>query len=223
VPPLRPLLLWLLIGAFAGTSISHAAPQNFESEIAGLEQRLAAHPQKPGAIVFAGSSSIRLWTSLASDFPSLRCVNVGFGGAKVDEVEFFAPRLILPLRPRQIVFYAGTNDIADGRSPEVAFQEFKSFVGTVRDALPEVHLSFISCAPNPARWHLIEQIRGYNALVAAWIATQPRMDYIDVYAAMLGDDGQPRPGLFVEDKLHMNERGYALWRELVGPFLIPEP
>ncbi|WP_404422376.1 SGNH/GDSL hydrolase family protein [Nibricoccus sp. IMCC34717] len=223
MPPFRPLLLWLLIGAFAGKPIAHAAPQAFESEVAALEQHLAAHPQKTGAIVFAGSSSIRLWKTLATDFPSLRCINVGFGGAKVDEVEFFAPRLILPLRPRQIVFYAGTNDIADGRSPEVAFQEFKSFVGTVRDSLPEVHLSFISCAPNPARWHLIEQIRRYNALVAAWIATQPRMDYIDVYAAMLGDDGQPRPELFIEDKLHMNENGYALWRELVGPFLIPEP
>jgi lysophospholipase L1-like esterase len=39
---------------------------------------------------------------------------------------------------------------------------------------------------------------------------------------MLGDDGKPRPELFLKDGLHMTEAGYAVWTKLILPHL-PEP
>ncbi|MDX2187547.1 MAG: SGNH/GDSL hydrolase family protein [Opitutaceae bacterium] len=223
MPPLRHFLRLTIALALLGTAARiPAEPAAFEAEVSALQASLQSQPIAPGAIAFAGSSSIRLWTSLPQDFPSLRTVNIGFGGAKINEVIQFAPRLLLPLKPRQVVFYCGTNDLADGESPEVVLADFKAFVSLVRETVPEVQISFISTAPNPARWHLVSQMRRFNESVAAWIATQPRMDYIDVFHPMLGEDGQPRPELFSEDRLHMNATGYALWRELVLPYLSPE-
>jgi lysophospholipase L1-like esterase len=36
---------------------------------------------------------------------------------------------------------------------------------------------------------------------------------------MLGKDGQPRPDIFVADRLHMNAKGYELWKQIVGAHL----
>ena len=61
--------------------------------------------------------------------------------------------------------------------------------------------------------------RQANELVRAEAARMRNVDYIDVFTPMLGADGQPRPELFGEDRLHMNREGYTLWRDIVSPFL----
>ena len=40
--------------------------------------------------------------------------------------------------------------------------------------------------------------------------------FIDLHTPMLGADGLARPELFRADRLHLNERGYALWHELIA-------
>ena len=142
----------------------------------------AAQPPVQGGIVFAGSSSIRLWTSLAEEFPALPVLNRGFGGSQLPEVMAFADRIILPYRPREVVVYCGANDIAAGRTPEQVIADFKTLVKTIHAALPEARVMFISIAPTH----------------------------------MLGEDGLPKPDIFVDDRLHMNEKGHAIWKEVVG-------
>src|SRR6476659_6230466 len=89
----------------------------WEKDVAAIEKRLQDAPPKPGGVVFAGSSSIRLW-DLKKSFPEKEYVNVGFGGSEVRDSTHFAPRLITSYKPKAVVFYAGDNDIASGRKPE---------------------------------------------------------------------------------------------------------
>ena len=50
------------------------------------------------------------------------------------------------------------------------------------------------------------------------------MDFIDVATPLLDDAGQPSSALFLEDRLHLNADGYALWRGIVAPYLAtPSP
>lgn len=191
----------------------------WENEIAAFEKADREHPPEKGGIVFVGSSSIRLWKTLAADFPGLPVLNRGFGGSEIADSVQFADRIVIPYAPRQVVMYAGTNDINAGKTPEKVIADFQAFATKVRAALPETEIDYISSAPNPARWTQVEKMKTVNAAIEAWIKEQPHMKFIDVFTHMLGDDGLPKPNIFVEDKLHMNAAGYAIWKEVVGPFL----
>ncbi|PAW82764.1 MAG: hypothetical protein B9S33_14685 [Pedosphaera sp. Tous-C6FEB] len=172
-----------------------------------------------GGIVFVGSSSIRLWKSLAQDFPEHKVVNRGFGGSEVfDSVNYF-DRAVLPHQPRLIVLYAGGNDINAGKSAEQVAADFTNLVAVVKKKLPGTRVAYISIAGNPARWKQVDTVRDANSRIEAITKADPQLAFINVFAPMLGPDGLPKPDIFVADKLHMNEKGYAIWKEVVGPFL----
>ena len=192
----------------------------WEDEIRAFEEEDRRAPPPAGGVLFIGSSSIRLWKTLATDFPGQSVTNRGFGGSQIREVTAFVPRIVLPYRPRLIVFYCGSNDIASGaRDTAGVLEDYRAFVRTVHDALPETRVLFVSIAPNPARWHLRAQFRQANALIGAYTKTDPRLGYVDVWIHMVNRAGRPRPELFVEDRLHMNTKGYAIWRRVIGPRL----
>lgn len=189
-------------------------------EIAAFEKSDREHPPEKGGIVFVGSSSIRLWKALAQDFPEHRVLNRGFGGSEIADSVAFAERIVIPYAPRQVVMYAGGNDLNAGKAPEKVMADFKAFAGKIRAALPDAEIDYISIAGNPARWAQVEKVKAVNSAIEAWIIEQPRMKFINVFPHMLGADGLPKPEIFVEDKLHMNAAGYAIWKEVVGPFLV---
>ncbi len=185
----------------------------------GFAKADAANPPAKGGIVFVGSSSIVKWKSLAQDFPEHKVVNRGFGGSELfDSVNYF-DRAVLPYQPRLVVLYAGGNDINAGKTPERVETDFKAFVAQVKKKLPQTRVAVISIAGNPARWKQVEQVKDLNRRIEAITKADPQLAFINVFPAMLGPDGLPKPDIFVEDKLHMNEKGYAIWKEVVGPFL----
>lgn len=191
----------------------------WQGAINALVKQDATTPPPASPIVFVGSSSIVKWKSLAQDFPDLLVMNRGFGGSEVFDSLTYAHRIVIPYRPRQIVFYAGGNDLNAGKTPERVFDDFKAFVARVRASLPDVKISYISVAGNPKRWEQVEKVRAVNSMVAAFMKSDPHLDFIDVFPAMMGPDGTPKPDIFVEDRLHMNEKGYAIWKDVVRPHL----
>ncbi len=191
----------------------------WQGAINALVKQDATTPPPASPIVFVGSSSIVKWKSLAQDFPDLPVLNRGFGGSEVFDSLTYAHRIVIPYRPRQIVFYAGGNDLNAGKTPERVFDDFKAFVARVRASLPDVKISYISVAGNPKRWEQVEKVRAVNSMVAAFMKSDPHLDFIDVFPAMMGPDGTPKPDIFVEDRLHMNEKGYAIWKDVVRPHL----
>jgi lysophospholipase L1-like esterase len=190
-----------------------------ESEIRAYEASDRATAPSAGGIVFVGSSSIRLWRSLAADFAGLPVLNRGFGGSTLPEAIHYLPRIVLPSRPRTVVLYEGDNDLTFGWGPQRVAADYVQFVRVVRDALPTTRIVFISVKPSPSRWHLVDQQREVNRLVRDIAARDTLQTFVDVFTPMLGANGRPRPELFLADSLHMTPAGYVVWREQVAPHL----
>jgi lysophospholipase L1-like esterase len=158
-----------------------------------------------------------MWSTLSEDFPGLPVLNRGFGGSTLAEVIHYAPRIVLPYRPRLVVVYAGDNEIAAGRSASQVADDYRAFVRLVHAALPATRIAFISVKPSPSRWAHIGTAREANRLVRAITANDPRQSFVDVFTPMLGADGRPRSELFRSDSLHMTPAGYVIWRRQVAP------
>jgi lysophospholipase L1-like esterase len=191
-----------------------------KAEIQAFEVSDKTNAPSLGGIVFVGSSSIRLWKTLNQDFPGHPVLNRGFGGSEIMDSIYFADRIIIPYRPRLVVLYAGANDINAGKAAEQVFGDFCALVAKIHAVLPQTRIAFISIAGNPARWAQVDRVREANRRIERYCATDLRLVFIDVFSHMLGPDGLPRPDLFVEDRLHLNEKGYAIWRELVKLHLL---
>src|SRR5687767_2366409 len=143
-----------LLAVIAMSVMASAAEPNFarwEREITTFEARDRTNPPPKGAVLFVGSSSIRMWTNLAADFPKLQVINRGFGGSAVADTTHFADRIIFPYEPAKIVLYAGDNDIARGDSPEEVLQNFQAFVKKVHVQLPKTKIYFLAIKPSPSR------------------------------------------------------------------------
>jgi lysophospholipase L1-like esterase len=198
------------------------APHDFsqwERDIAAFEAADRTNPPPKDAILFVGSSTIVRWTTLQEDFPKQRVINRGFGGNQIVDSTHFADRMIFPYRPRMIFLRAGGNDLHTGKSAEQVFQDFKDFVAAIHAKLPKTEIVYISLAPSIARWDEREQTQKLNGLVKAYVETNRRLKYIETYDTTLDASGQPRPELFVEDKLHFSPAGYKLLVERVRPFV----
>jgi lysophospholipase L1-like esterase len=208
----------LLLGAARPVFVQQ---DKWAKEMAAFEEQDTKNPAT-GGIVFVGSSSIRLW-DLEKSFPEMAALNRGFGGSEIPDSVTHVDLLVIRHKPRTVIFYAGDNDIANGRTPQQVLSDYKSFVGKVHAALPRTRIAFIGIKPSLQRWALIGTIRAANALVREFAAGDDRLGYIDVDGPMLGWDEKPRKDLFVQDGLHMTPKGYELWTVLVRPFLASQP
>lgn len=201
---------------------SMGKPGFWKFQIAQFQKADRVHPPKQGIIVFTGSSSIRFWYTLEDDMKPLEVINRGFGGSQIAHVNDYASEIILPYRPRAVVLYAGDNDLSWpwSKSPEQVFRDFRQFVEIVQSKLPETWIYYISIKPSPLRHRNWEKIKRTNVLIANYCEAQPRVQYIDVDAAMLDAQGKPRADLFRWDGLHMNSKGYAIWTSIIRPLLL---
>ncbi|MGN2247193.1 GDSL-type esterase/lipase family protein [Frateuria sp. GZRR35] len=190
----------------------------WQSEISAFAAIDRLNPAPPDAVLFVGSSSIRLWHTLAADFPDVPTINRGFGGSEIADSVYFAEQLIKPYRPRAIVMYAGGNDLADGKSPGQVRDAFGAFVTQARRWASEVPFAYLSIKPNLSRRRQLPQIRQANALIRT-CAQERGVDYLDVHTPMLGADGEADPRWFDDDGLHLNAAGYALWTGVVRDWL----
>jgi lysophospholipase L1-like esterase len=191
----------------------------FAAELNAFIRADSVTPPPPAPVLFVGSSSIRMWQSLASDFPGLPVLNRGFGGSRMDDVLRYADRVVFRYKPRAIVLYEGDNDLQDGRTPARIAGDVAEFLSRVRRTLPLTPVVCISVKPSPSRWNLIGQMRETNALLQVVVAQDTMAKYVDVFTPMLGADGRPRAELFQSDSLHMTPAGYAIWKEAVAPAL----
>ncbi|GAB2555497.1 GDSL-type esterase/lipase family protein [Spirosoma aerophilum] len=185
----------------------------YEADIRALEDKLAATPSVTKRVVFYGSSSVRMWTTLAQDFPESNPLNLGFGGSTLAACAWFFERLIVPIAPQSILFYAGDNDLGDGRHPEEVYLFFCAFADKMSQLLPGVPLTFLSIKVSPARWNIAPQIQTANRLIREELAKRPGYGYVDMTTPLLGADGKPRREFFESDGLHLNPAGYRAWRQ----------
>ena len=198
-----------------------AAPDRWKAEIDQLTANDATTRLAPGGAVFVGSSSIRLWRSLATDFPGRPVLNRGFGGSQLADSVHYFDRLVAAHRPVIVVLYAGENDLNDGKTPEQVAADFAAFRAKVQTDLPGARLFYLSIKLSPSREKIWEGAKRANALIAAACAGDPHCTFVDLVTPMTGADGRPRAELFGPDRLHLNADGYALWTSVLRPLLPP--
>ncbi len=212
--------IFLLLMLAVATPSLQAQP--FSQEIAAFKKQDSLHFPASKQILLIGSSSFTKWTDVQDYFPSYPILNRGFGGSTLPDVIRYVDEIVFPYKPKQIIVYCGENDMAssDTVTAQVVLIRFKQLFSLIRKKLPKVPIIFISMKPSPSR-HLIQgKIREGNALIAAFIKKQKRAGFIDVYKEMIDDEGKPMADLFIEDNLHMNKKGYAIWQKLIEPHLM---
>ncbi|SFE22978.1 GDSL-type esterase/lipase family protein [Spirosoma endophyticum] len=185
----------------------------YDAEVRQLEDKIATLPLATDRVIFYGSSSMRLWSTLSQDFPQINSLNLGFGGSTLAACAWFFERLIVPANPKSIVFYAGDNDLGDGRHPEEVYLFFCAFAEKLRNTLPDVPLAFLSIKISPARWNIAQEIRQANELICGELAKNTNYQYIDMTSPLLGSNGRPRQEFFERDGLHLSPAGYRAWQQ----------
>jgi lysophospholipase L1-like esterase len=191
----------------------------WEQAIAEFEAADRASPPRSDGVLFIGSSSIRMW-NLDESFPGLGAINRGFGGSQLADSVHFASRILLPHQPKTVVLYAGDNDIAEKKPVAEVVADYQAFVKVVHTRLPKTKIVFVPIKPSLKRWNLWPQMKKANDLIAGIAADDPTLLYADIISPMLGKDGRPRAELFLEDGLHLNKKGYAVWTKVLAPLIV---
>jgi acetyl esterase/lipase len=170
------------------------------------------------AVLFVGSSSIRLWPT-RDYFPEFPVINRGFGGSHVSDVNYFARRIVLVYKPKVIVFYAGDNDIAGKKTAQRVFDDYLKFVKLVHKNLPSTRIIYVGIKPSGSRWSLWPQMKEANSMIEKFSDKDSRLFYFDSASPLLGSDGKPDAGFFLRDKLHLNKKGYDAWTKKIKPIV----
>lgn len=198
-------------------------PNQFQPEIDAFAQADKIKMPDAGRIVFAGSSSFRLWHDVNDYFPGSNILNRGFGGSTLLDLIQFSNETIVKYKPKQIFIYCGENDIAESDTvqPQHVLERFKTLYKIIRTQLPaNTPIVYLSLKPSIARWSMHERMDGANTLIKNFISTQKNIQFLDVYSKMLDKDGTPLKDIFIADKLHMNANGYKIWQKLITPLLL---
>jgi lysophospholipase L1-like esterase len=206
--------------SFASTVPAQA--QDWEPSIRQFEEQDKVNPPKLGSIVFTGSSSIAGWKTLAEEMKPLDVINRGFGGSQYSDLNRYAKRIVIAYRPRAVVIYEGDNDLAQesSKTPESVARDARTLVQTIRAALPETWIYFISIKPSRTRLTAWPRMKEANRMIQDFTRTQEHVQYIDVASSMFDPEGKLRADLFLEDGLHPTPKCYALWTSIIKPLLL---
>ncbi len=188
----------------------------YHDEVTSIENRpVPAKQVDKKRVVFYGSSSLRLWTSLESDFPEIDAVNVAFGGSTLAACCWYFERIVPAQKPDAIVVYAGDNDLGDGRHPEEVYLFFKNIMALIQQFCGDIPVAFISIKPSLSRIYLANSIIFANKLIQAEIEKKyPQGHFVSIYHQML-ENGIPNPKLFQPDGLHLSGAGYVVWKKII--------
>lgn len=214
------LLISLVVPSvsLAGNPAADPDPNRFAKEIEAFRDLDSKNSVPTDPVLFLGSSSIRIWRTHDS-FPALSVINRGFGGSHISDVIYFADRVLLPYKPRAIVFYAGDNDIAAGKSAGRVLDDYRRFVEIVHRRLPATKIIFLAIKPSTQRWSSWTETKRANELIRAFSQEDKRRFFDDVATPLLRPDGTPDDSLFLDDKLHLNSKGYEVWTRVLSPLL----
>jgi lysophospholipase L1-like esterase len=193
----------------------------WEFQIRAFEEADRLHPPAAGAILFTGSSSIRLWRTLESDMAPLRALNRGFGGCHLAHVNHYVGRVVVPYRPRAVVLYAGENDLGwlSRKTPATVLEDFKRLVATVQEKLPGTRVYFLAIKRSPLRRGRWAAMDAANRLMREFAAGREGVVFIDTDTPLLDAKGVPRPEYLPWYRLHLTAKGYELWASILRPVL----
>ncbi len=207
---------------FLNSNASAQPNKPFWSDIQNFKTLDSINPPPTHAVLFVGSSSFTKWTDVQDYFPGTKIINRGFGGSSLPDVIRYANDIVFPYHPKQVVIYCGDNDFAssDTVTAHLVVSRVKQLFRLIRNRLPKASIAYISIKPSPSRARFMPKEEVANKAIKYFLAKQPNASFIDVYHAMLGENGRPIPSIFLSDSLHMNPKGYAIWKKAMEPYLL---
>lgn len=217
---MRKIILFFLVYS-VGLSFAYAQQEwPFYSTIQAYKKQDSISFPKKGGILFVGSSSIRRWNDLKDKFKDYHIVQRGFGGSEYKDIVHYSEDIIFPYRPSKIFLYAGENDFARGRTVDEVYNTVLGLYATIRERLPETLIYIISVKPSEKLIAHAQSISALNDKLKQFIDAEPGyIKYVDIYSPMLNENKAPKPELFVADKLHLSDSGYAIWEAAVRKLL----
>ncbi len=222
----RRLLSWLLGLAVLLMSPLHAQdlpdPTRFEEAIQRFEAQDRDSPPPANAIVLTGSSSIMYWNEEApADLAPLTVIPRGFGGSVMHDLLHYLDRVVLAYKPRAVLIYEGDNDTGRNNIPnDVIMSHVEEGIRRIHAELPEARIYLLSVKPSVARVATWPTAQALNARYKALADNHPLVTYIDVATPFLQADGTVMTDIFVEDNLHLNEKGYDIWAATIRAVLM---
>jgi hypothetical protein len=190
---------------------------SWEPDIQKFEQLDKTEKYPDDAILFAGSSSIRLWTSLGKDMAPYNIIQRGYGGAHLSDFAVYAPRIFDNHKCQALVLFIA-NDITGAesdRTPKEVASLFKSVVNAFRKVNPESPVFWIEITPTASRWKVWPEIQEANAMVKNACSKGKNVYFISTHDSFLNENGLPIDELFRDDKLHLTEKGYEVWSGII--------
>lgn len=196
--------------------------QPFINEIRQFRKADSLQPPPSKPILLIGSSSFTNWKDVQTYFPAHTILNRGFGGSSLPHLILYAEDIIFKYDPQQIVIYCGENDLTGGPqiNADSILNRFTRLFTLIRSRLPKVPVVYISMKPSPSRRMYLPVMQEGNRRIQAFLSKQKKTGFVDVYSAMLKQDGSIMSDIFLSDSLHMNKKGYQLWQPLIAPKLL---
>ncbi|MBI5010445.1 MAG: hypothetical protein HZB98_12540 [Bacteroidia bacterium] len=213
------LLLALLLAACSPVSKYKSLPEvkAWENAIQKFEQLDKSETYPEESVIFAGSSSILLWSTLKEDMAPYPVIQRGYGGAKLSDFAVYAGRIFDPHDFRAAVIFIA-NDITGSdqdKSPDEVLTLYKTVIKTIRNKHKDVPVFWIAITPTTSRWKAWPQIQVANMLIKEYCMRNKNLYFITTDFAFLGNDGKPKNELFRDDLLHLNDKGYDVWQEII--------
>ncbi len=216
------LVVALGLATLAAAQTRTIDPTRFEEAIQAFESEDGAMMPPEGAIVVTGSSSIRRWhPSLKQDLAPLTVIPRGFGGSAMQDVEYFLDRIVIKYKPRAVVIYEGDNDTgAYGVAPEEIVGRLESIVDRIHAELPQTRVYVMSVKPSLARVAVWDKAQETNVLYQRLADSNDLVSYIDVATPFLQANGNVMDDIFIDDGLHLNEKGTQIWASTIKAALM---
>lgn len=189
----------------------------WEPEIEKFEQLDIDKSYPPDAVLFAGSSSIRLWSTLGKDMMPYNVIQRGYGGAKLSDFAVYADRIIFPHKTSAIVLFIA-NDIAGNdkdKSPVEVAKLFRTTLYIIRRKFQNTPVFWIAVTPTGSRWHVWPEIKEANEMIRNVCQKHRNTYFIDTEKYFLTSSGLPNNDLFLDDRLHLNANGYMIWSGII--------
>ena len=194
-----------------------AAEKKWSKSIDAFDSQNETEADPADAIMFIGSSSIRRWSTMATDMAPYRTIRRGYGGAKYTDMAVFVQRLVSPHKYRALVMFVGNGVTGkpEDHTPDQIESLARHIVSVSHRHQPGAPVFLIEITPCEKRFEAWPKIRAVNARLREIALSTPDTYFIPTASHYLKPDGTPRAQMFVEDRLHLNEAGYKQWSTLI--------
>lgn len=212
------IIIFCLISS---ASFAQREEKPFWTEIQAFMREDSLNPPPDSATLFVGSSSFRLWDNLHDYFPELYIVNRGFGGSTLSNLVFYSDSIISPFRWKYIVIYSGENDLVYDANlePSEVVKLFDRLMYHIRKTNPQTPVFYCSIKPSPIRKQFSKRFIQYNNLISNHIEHYPNTYFVDFWNILTDKEEQPVSAFFLADSLHLNEKGYSMWKNELIKYL----